>query len=299
MWERIQEFFRSLFGGRPDYVVEDAAQLQSETVISQESPSTEELALRERENQRSRGGFARSISETILVQPTGTETPAVRIDAPRYYWLLDNGHGRLQPGKRSPKFEDGSQFEEWEFTRDIVARMVPQLDDAGVQYLNLVPEVEVGSFLKERVDRANASSHPLGIAPIFISIHSNAFGMGDTWSTSETARGIETWHFPGSNSGMRIASAFQQEILKLLPWRDRGIKSHQRGSRNVFYVLQNTSMPAILTETGFYTNKEETEWLLRDDIRQLIADAHVAAILSIEKQGWEKIDIYRPSAVLA
>ena len=82
-------------------------------------------------------------------------------------------------------------------------------------------------------------------------------------------------------------------------WRDRGIKAHKKGSRNVFYVLQNTSMPAVLTLNGFYTNKEETELLLRDDIRQLIADAHVAAILHIEQNGWENEPIHRPNMVLA
>ena len=44
-------------------------------------------------------------------------------------------------------------------------------------------------------------------------------------------------------------------------------------------------MPAVLTENGFYNNKEECKLLLQDDIRQKIADAHVAAILEIEKNG--------------
>ena len=37
--------------------------------------------------------------------------------------VLDNGHGENTPGKRSPKLEDGSQFFEWEFNRDIVNRI--------------------------------------------------------------------------------------------------------------------------------------------------------------------------------
>ena len=40
-----------------------------------------------------------------------------------------------------------------------------------------------------------------------------------------------------------------------------------------FYVLRNTNMPAVLTENGFYTNKEECALLMKSEIRQKIADA--------------------------
>lgn len=54
--------------------------------------------------------------------------------------VLDNGHGRETPGKRSPKFEDGTQFFEWEFNRDIVNRIAAQLKDLNIPYEILVPE---------------------------------------------------------------------------------------------------------------------------------------------------------------
>ncbi len=44
-------------------------------------------------------------------------------------------------------------------------------------------------------------------------------------------------------------------------------------------------MPAILTENGFYNNKEEVADLMKDSFRQKIADAHIDAILEIEKNG--------------
>ena len=302
MWNSIIRFFRNIFAPVPaEQPVEDAAQLLESdmVVVSSEPASSEDLARRRAAGERSRGGLADVIAETVEATPGGANAGIV-ISQPRFYWLLDNGHGQLQAGKRSPLFPDGTRFEEWEFTRDIVARMIPQLEKAGVQYLNVVPETQVGSFLRERVDRANAAKHPLGLSSIFVSIHSNAFGLGDKWETSETARGIETWHFPGSNSGIRLASIFQRKMMEAFPsWRDRGIKSHQRGSRNVFFVLQNTTMPSVLTECGFYTNLEETEMLRRSDIRQMFADAHVAAILHIEQNGWESETPYRPSMVLA
>ena len=43
--------------------------------------------------------------------------------------LLDNGHGKNCAGKRSPKLEDGSQFFEYEFNRDIVRRIAEKLNE--------------------------------------------------------------------------------------------------------------------------------------------------------------------------
>ena len=46
-------------------------------------------------------------------------------------------------------------------------------------------------------------------------------------------------------------------------------------------------MPAILTENGFYNNRFDLEIMLTDTFRQQVADAHVAAILEIERNGIE------------
>jgi N-acetylmuramoyl-L-alanine amidase len=43
---------------------------------------------------------------------------------PKFLWILDNGHSKATPGKRSPKLEDGRQFFEYEFNRDIVKRLM-------------------------------------------------------------------------------------------------------------------------------------------------------------------------------
>lgn len=296
MWNSVNAFFKNMFGSSEE-IVEDAAALSEEKILVKEDPTPEELAARKHEAARSRGGIG--LGETITVE-AGTPAEPICITNPRYLWLLDNGHGSLQAGKRSPKFEDGSQFFEWEFTRDIVRRMVPKLEDAGVQVHNLVPEDDVDSFLRERVDRANSTKSPLGIPAVLVSVHANAFGSGAAWSTSESARGIETWYFPGSDSGSKIASVFQREIMKALPgWNDRGIRSHQRGSGKIFYILRKSAMPAVLTENGFYTNKDETKMLLRDDVRELIAQAHVNAIIEIEQNDYEDVDLYRPNMILA
>jgi len=60
----------------------------------------------------------------------------------RYMWCIDNGHGALTAGKRSPVLPDGRQLFEYEFNRDISARIFAELDRIGVAYFNVLPEVE-------------------------------------------------------------------------------------------------------------------------------------------------------------
>ncbi len=219
-------------------------------------------------------------------KPTEPVTPPQPSIKARYLWCLDNGHGKLQPGKRSPVYVDENgkqaQFFEYEFNRDIVERIIKALDKKGVQYYDIVPDyLEVGSFLEERVERANKKKSDLD--KIYVSIHSNA---GPTASAKDWApdsvKGIETWFAYNSKKGQKIAAVFQRHLVAKTGMKNRNLKST---SEKPLYVLKKTIMPAILTENGFYNNKSEMKELLKDSVRQKIADAHVEAILEIEKNG--------------
>lgn len=195
----------------------------------------------------------------------------------RFLWCIDNGHGKLQKGKRSPVFEDGRQFLEYEFNRDIAERIMLKLRKIGVPYFDVVPDYnQVGSFLKGRVDRANLQ--PSELPKIYVSIHANASGTKG-WGQ---ATGIETWFSQNSKKGKKIAAIFQKHLIQETGWRNRHLKS---SAITDLYVLRNTWMPAILTENGFFNNKEQAADLMKDEVRQRIADAHVFAILEIEKNG--------------
>ena len=214
-------------------------------------------------------------------EPTPEEEPKHKA---RYLWCLDNGHGKATPGKRSPVFDDGvTQLFEYEFNRDIVARMMKALDENGVQYYNVVPEVEGDITLEERVKRANRKKTDLEGGKIYVSIHSNAAPAKNsrTWGPA-SVNGVETWFYHGSKRGQKVASVFQKEILKATGWNSRKIKSRPNSQ---FYVLRKTKMTAVLTENGFYNNKQQALELVKDEVRQAIADAHVAAIMELELNG--------------
>ena len=84
----------------------------------------------------------------------------------------------------------------------------------------------------------------------FISIHCNA-------AENKNARGTETFHYKGSSKGKKLAKSINDEIIKTLGTRNRGVKEGN------FYVLKNTNAPAVLVECEFISNLEG-EWLLKD-----------------------------------
>ena len=190
----------------------------------------------------------------------------------RYMWIIDNGHGESTPGKRSPKFEDGKQLREYIFNRNVSKCLMDMLDENNVCYHNLVPEVEKDIKLSERVARAN--SLETDMPKILISIHGNAFGSD--WTSPS---GIETYCCKGSTKGKTIAHVFQNKIAMETGWKDRGVKTAG------FYILKHTSMPAVLTENGFFTNKTECKKMMSDEWCQKIAAAHFDAIMEIEREG--------------
>ena len=203
---------------------------------------------------------------------------------PRYMWCLDNGHGSKTAGKRSPLFTlDGEevQFFEYEFNRDVVARIMKALDEAGVQYYNIVPEIDVDNILSTRVERANKLQSRL--PKVYLSIHSNAGpALSPQDWCNDQIRGIETWFYHNSKRGQKVASIFQKHLIAETGLSDRGLKSKARGQ---FYVIRKTTMTAVLTENGFYNNRLEAPLLMDDKMRQKIADAHVKAILEMEANG--------------
>ena len=191
----------------------------------------------------------------------------------RYLWLLDNGHGETTPGKRSPIFDDGRQLFEYEFNRAVVARIKKRLDEIGVAYVDLVPTDDDVS-LGDRVALAAACDDQGLDNKVYVSVHGNA--ATDDWSS---ANGIETFCYPGSTTGHRLGDVFQKHLIDQTGWRDRGVKEAK------FYVLRKTTMPAILTENGFFSNQQQCEQMLSAEYRDKIAEAHVQAILEIEKDG--------------
>lgn len=164
---------------------------------------------------------------------------------------LDDGHGANTPGKRTPKFPDGSFMKENEFNKRVVEIAGRELKRIGLEVIYTAPGDE-DVPLSQRVKTANQAK-----ADIFVSVHANA--SSGSWGSAE---GIETYYFEGSQKSKLLAQIVHQWLLKGTKLKDRGLK---RG--NHLYVIKNTKMPAVLVECGFMDNLKEAELLRSEEYR--------------------------------
>ena len=173
---------------------------------------------------------------------------------------IDAGHGKLTSGKRSP---DGT-LREYEFNRDVAKRIKTILEAHGIA-VTLTCTGDTDVSLTQRARIANNAK-----VDCFVSIHANAHGNGVTWTT---AQGWEIYVCAKGGKAEKLAKAIQKHSIPELGLKDRGVKEAN------YAVLTQTSMPAVLVEHGFFTNKEECAKLKSDSFRQKCAEADAKGIL--------------------
>ena len=116
---------------------------------------------------------------------------------------------------------------------------------------NLIDEVlgnNIQESLQERVEMAN--SWP---ADYFISIHANA-------NINPMISGTEVYVYAPNTKAENLAFDVLNGIVEVVKTRDNGVYVNP-----LFYVLRNTTMPAILVELAYLTNIEDSN-LLRNDL---------------------------------
>ena len=156
--------------------------------------------------------------------------------------LIDNGHGKETPGKRSPVWPDGSQLYEYEFNRDIARRVYAVLTARGVDCELIVSEI-CDISLAERVRRVN-----------------------------KIARQTEADNY---------ATIFYEEAARAFPEKRmrKDMTDGDPDKEENFYILKHTSCPTVLTENFFMDTKDDCKLIFSGSGRQRVADMHVAAIV--------------------
>ncbi|NEQ48530.1 MAG: DUF3747 domain-containing protein [Leptolyngbya sp. SIO3F4] len=195
-----------------------------------------------------------------VVQTTGTvaspspstspTTPARRGEV---LVMIDPGHGGRDPGAV------GNGLQEKEINLFISRRLQRTLEQRGYR-VALTRNSDFELDLQPRVDIAERAN-----ATIFVSIHANAISL-----SRPEVNGLETYYF---SSGRNLARSIHSSVLRSTDLRDRGVRQAR------FYVLRNTSMPAVLVETGFITGREDSARLRSNAAREQIADAIAQGII--------------------
>ena len=180
--------------------------------------------------------------------------------------LLDNGHGKETPGKRSPKWSDGSQLFEWEYNRKLVDMIILKLEEIGIESVKIVPE-DTDISLSERASRVNKICKTKRC--ILISVHCNA-GGGTGWEIFSTA---------SKNNSDKLANVFVDTFKTNFP--DAKCRGHKEKN---FTLLYKANCPCVLTENFFMDTEKDCKFLLSEEGFNQVVKLHVDSIVNyIEK----------------
>lgn len=157
--------------------------------------------------------------------------------------VIDPGHGGRDPGAIGP-----TGLQEKVITLPVAKRVAEILQGAGIDArLTRDSDKHFATSLSADLSARAKIANQAG-ASVFVSIHCNS-------STNWSATGTETYHFPGSAEGQRLAGCLQRQLVTTLGLKDRGVKQEN------FAVLRESAMPAALVELAFISNPQEEEVL--------------------------------------
>ena len=168
--------------------------------------------------------------------------------------VLDAGHGGTDIG--APYFG----LYEKDLTLPITLETGALLEAAGYR-VEYTRREDATVSLAARAEQANTQQ-----ADIFVSIHANAFAQKPEVS------GLETYYLVDGVRAKVLAESIHRAVLDATGANDRGLRTAN------FYVLRNTTMPAVLVETGYMSNEAECAQLASVEYQRLLAGGIAAGI---------------------
>lgn len=184
---------------------------------------------------------------------------------------IDPGHGGKDPGAV------GNGLKEKDLTLAISLKVAELL---RTQKLNVIMTRTADTF----VDLSPARTPKCDLS---ISVHVNAGG----------GQGLETWVslFNQPAKSKQLGQAIQNNIRKLVPFRDRGVKTKANSKNNAdyLYMLRQAKGVPVLVECGFIDNIQDANILKMPSNLTKIAEGianGVLEYLGIKKEP-KKVDI--------
>jgi N-acetylmuramoyl-L-alanine amidase len=209
-------------------------------------------------------------SQTIPVTPPAGQPPATatppsnlpRVPNGRIVVVIDPGHGGPDPGAVGI-----GGLSEIDIVLPVGRQVAALLQQQGIEAV-LTRDREIDLDLEPRVQIAERVR-----ANLFVSIHANAISL-----SRPDVNGIETYYL--SDRGLQVARVLHAHMLQVPGTRDRGIRQAN------FYVLRNTSMPAVLLELGFVTGEHDARLLADPAFQTQMANAIARGILQYVQQNY-------------
>lgn len=156
--------------------------------------------------------------------------------------VIDAGHGGDDIGASS-----GDQIEK-EQTLKMAQLVAADLEEDGIQVV-MTRDDDTTTSLESRVQTANAAN-----ADAFVSIHRNMYT-----GTSTDVKGVEIWtSHDATDAETELATLVLNRLIDTGYITSRGVKYGTMDDTSTdYYVIGNTTMPAILIELGFLSNEDD------------------------------------------
>jgi N-acetylmuramoyl-L-alanine amidase len=211
---------------------------------------------------------------------------------------LDAGHGGMRNGTgpekyvtypskcyqhRTGKFHSYGWFFEGVFNRSLANYLEQYLLDYGFSVKKIYEPIN-DTTLNKRCQLANSYAS-VAKHSVLVSIHGNA-------AAATTARGWEIFTSPGQTKADLLATCIGEQVKSSTSgWVHRADYLDGDLDREArFTMLTGVSMPAVLSENGFFTNYSDAGLMIDIKWQQTIAKAHAKGILDYAvQQGvmWE------------
>ncbi|MCL2354160.1 MAG: N-acetylmuramoyl-L-alanine amidase [Defluviitaleaceae bacterium] len=169
--------------------------------------------------------------------------------------VIDPGHGGWDPGKISSE-----GHKEADINLAIAKKLQFYLEHGGaVTFLTRSGDEALAN--KKRADLAARVAFVSDFdADLFISIHQNAFEQ-------PSVRGAQVFYYEDSIEGEALADAIQKSIQTIA---DKDNKMSIKGGTS-YFILKESSSPAVIVECGFLTNQRDLENLITDEYQEKLA----------------------------
>ena len=190
--------------------------------------------------------------------------------------LIDPGHGGPDSGAPGPNrtYEKNNNLAIALALNDILKQAGAKTILTRDKDISPAANYSQNEDLQARVNIANLTK-----ADLFISIHNNASSL------NPEAQGTETYYSednPQKLESLHLANSIQSAAIDMLDTKNRGLKEAR------YYVLVNTTIPAILLETAFISNPYEEARLQNPTFQKNVASAIFLGIYNYYKNPLPK-----------
>jgi N-acetylmuramoyl-L-alanine amidase len=180
--------------------------------------------------------------------------------------VIDPGHGGMDPGKTgvNGKHEKHINLAISKFLKKYLEKsgavvVMTRTEDEGLYDKDSNSRVRE----KKRQDLRRRTEYAMRKdTNVFVSVHQNALPPSQS-----KYYGAQTFYYQGSVEGEALAKCVQESLIEGI---DNGNKREIKSTRE-YYILKNTSVPAVLVECGFISNSNEEQLLNTEAYQKKVA----------------------------